>query len=85
MEMAAKSSGRGGLNRLLLYDVSCWIVPGTTFNPPEGDDIWQPWLVNAVYGTDFPVESPTDPGKNMGWTDWTHSDHRFQFSQSVTE
>ena len=37
-----------------------------------GDDTWTPWLVNRVYGTRFPTTSPTRPGKNMGWTDWTH-------------
>jgi hypothetical protein len=44
--------------------------------PPEGDDTWQPWLVNHAYGTDFSAESPTQPGKNMGWTDWTHQRRR---------
>ena len=39
--------------------------------PAEGDDEWQPWLINAVYGTDFPTVSPARHGKNMGWTDWT--------------
>jgi hypothetical protein len=38
-----------------------------------GDDSWSPWLVNHAYGTRFPVVSPTRPGKNMGWTDWTHA------------
>ncbi len=41
--------------------------------PAEGDDEWLVWLVNAVYGTRFPAELPARPGKNMGWTDWTHS------------
>lgn len=39
---------------------------------PEGDDGWQVWLANRAYGTDFPTEEPTRPGKNMGFTDWTH-------------
>lgn len=39
--------------------------------PAEGDDEWQPWLINSVYGTDFPTEMPASPGKNVGWTDWT--------------
>lgn len=39
---------------------------------PEGDDRWQVWLVNHAYGTSFPTESPVSPGKNIGWTDWTH-------------
>mgnify|MGYP000863299833 CR=1 FL=1 len=38
----------------------------------QGDDQWQPWLINAAYGADFPAHSPARPGKNMGWTDWTH-------------
>ena len=39
--------------------------------PAEGDDAWQPWLINAAYGTTFPAETPAGPGKAMGWTDWT--------------
>ena len=46
-----------------LYDIE-W--------PAQGDDQWQPWLINAAYGADFPADSPARPGKNMGWTDWTH-------------
>jgi Alginate lyase len=38
-----------------------------------GDDSWSPWLLNRAYGTKFPAVSPTSPGKNMGWTDWTHA------------
>jgi hypothetical protein len=45
---------------------------GTTY-PAEGDDTWQPHLVNYFYGANFPAPTPTSPGKNMGWTDWTHS------------
>lgn len=44
--------------------------------PAEGDDEWQVWLINAVYGTDFPAVTPARPGKNMGWTDWTHGERR---------
>ena len=39
--------------------------------PAEGDDAWQPWLINAAYGTAFPAKTPAGPGKGMGWTDWT--------------
>jgi hypothetical protein len=42
----------------------------------NGDDTWQPWLINYVYGTDFPTTTPARPGKNMGWTDWTHGPQR---------
>jgi len=38
----------------------------------EGDDEWQPHLFNHYYGTSFPAPVPARPGKNMGWTDWTH-------------
>jgi alginate lyase len=37
---------------------------------PAGD-AWIPWLLNARYGTHFPAETPADPGKGMGFTDWT--------------
>ena len=39
----------------------------------ERDDDWQPHLINHYYGTRYPARMPTDPGKNTGWTDWTHS------------
>jgi hypothetical protein len=32
---------------------------------------WVPWLLNARYGTHFPVTTPAQPGKGMGFTDWT--------------
>ena len=37
----------------------------------SGDDAWLIPVVNKVYGTNFPVAG-TSPGKNMGWTQWTH-------------
>ena len=40
--------------------------------PAEGDDRWIPWVVNARNETDYPVETPTRPGKSIGFTDWTH-------------
>jgi hypothetical protein len=40
--------------------------------PAEGDDTWQPHVVNHFYGTSFPAPVPSRPGKNVGWTDWTH-------------
>ena len=43
---------------------------------PEGDDTWLPWLINYAYGTDFPTAEQVPPGKNMAWTDWTHSADR---------
>jgi hypothetical protein len=41
-------------------------------NPIEGDDEWMGHLVNRYYGTAFPAPVPASPGKNMGFTDWTH-------------
>ena len=41
-------------------------------SPPEGDDAWQPHVVNHAYGTTFDASVPARPGKNVGWTDWTH-------------
>jgi hypothetical protein len=40
--------------------------------PAEGDDTWQPWIVNFAYGTKFPAPAARS-GKNMGFTDWTHA------------
>lgn len=48
---------------------------------PEGDDEWQPWLLNNVYDTDYPTTIITRPGKNMGWTEWTHSEFRLSRGQ----
>ncbi len=42
--------------------------------PAEGDDTWQPHVVNYFYGEDFPAPVPSRHGKNVGWTDWTHSE-----------
>jgi outer membrane biosynthesis protein TonB len=38
--------------------------------PADGDDRWQPWLVNRRYGTSFPAPTTTTPGKSFGFTDW---------------
>ncbi len=51
-----------------LYDIG-W--------PPEGDDEWLPSLINYAYGTECSSSTPVRPGKNMGWTDWSHSRSRF--------
>ncbi|HEX6885093.1 MAG TPA: DNRLRE domain-containing protein [Planctomycetota bacterium] len=40
--------------------------------PAEGDDTWQPHVVNRFYAMDFPAPIPSTPGKNVGWTDWTY-------------
>ena len=54
-----------------LLRAATWLYEQADY-PAEGDDEWQPWLLNAAYGADFPVQTPARPGKNMGWTDWTH-------------
>jgi hypothetical protein len=43
--------------------------------PAEGDDIWQIYIINKRYETNFPAgsSSTTSPGKMVGYTDWTHS------------
>ena len=41
--------------------------------PAEGDDTWQPHIINYYYNASFPAPTPSKPGKNIGWTDWTHS------------
>ena len=48
-----------------------WLHQEANF-PAEGDDTWQPYLINYYYGTKFPSLRPSRPGKNVGWTDWTH-------------
>lgn len=35
------------------------------------DDSWQGFVVNRIYGTSFPTPSRTNPGKAVGYTDWT--------------
>jgi hypothetical protein len=64
------------------YDVFAWqdqalLRAATWLNttaayPAGGDDTWQPHLVNYFYHTTFPAPIPSSPGKNVGWTDWTH-------------
>jgi hypothetical protein len=43
---------------------------GPQWDPPSGG-WWIPWLLNARYGTSFPVRSGAPPGKGMAYTDWT--------------
>jgi hypothetical protein len=48
-----------------------WLHEQADF-PAEGDDRWVPHVINHFYGTNFPAATGIDPGKNVGWTDWTH-------------
>ena len=36
----------------------------------EGDDTWQPWLINHAYGTNYPTEPAVTMGKTFAWSDW---------------
>jgi hypothetical protein len=45
-----------------LHDVAGFVA--------EGDDTWETHLINRVYQTAFPAVTPSQPGKNVGWTDW---------------
>lgn len=49
-----------------------WLHTQAKF-PAVGDDTWQPHIINHYYKANFPAPIPTRPGKNVGWTDWTHS------------
>lgn len=42
----------------------------------EGDDRWQMPLVDWAYGTAYWDGDAVSPGKNVGWTDWTHGGRR---------
>jgi hypothetical protein len=57
-------------NRALLR-AGRWLNNVNNF-PAQGDDSWQAPLLNHVYGSTFREQTPTRPGKNVGWTDWTH-------------
>lgn len=46
-----------------------WLHDQANF-PAKGDDTWQPFVINHFYGTNFPTPSTSNPGKNLGWTDW---------------
>jgi len=57
-------------NRAILRAVK-WLYDVNGY-PAEGDDTWMPHVVNRAYGTSFAAQVPARPGKNFGWTDWTH-------------
>lgn len=48
-----------------------WLYQQANFSA-TGDDIWQLHIINYYYHTQFPAAIPSEPGKNVGWTDWTH-------------
>lgn len=38
--------------------------------PFDGDDAWQLWVIDHVYGTNWRGDGTPAPGKNFGWADW---------------
>lgn len=51
---------------------------------PNGDDTWQPWLINYAYNAGLPATTPARAGKNIGWTDWTHSAVRAEIETNTS-
>jgi hypothetical protein len=59
-------------DRALLRAAS-WLVRILDY-PPEGDDLWISWILAHAYGPSasfLTLETPTVPGKNIGFTDYT--------------
>jgi PKD repeat protein len=56
-------------DQALLRSVA-WLHEECNF-PAESDDTWQPHVVNFFYGSSYPAPVPSNPGKNVGWTDFT--------------
>lgn len=48
--------------------------PSSDTYPAQGDDEWQPHVVNYFYGTSFPADVPARTGKNLGYTDWLYQE-----------
>jgi hypothetical protein len=44
--------------------------------PAEGNDVWQPWVINQVYGTTYPKnETPADLSRAIIGADWWAAAH----------
>ncbi|MBV5273887.1 MAG: hypothetical protein JZU52_09650, partial [Lamprocystis purpurea] len=77
-------SAASATHKLLIYagaiegaTISAPLLPGVqaaiTGYPAQGDDAWLLWLLNArLGGSVYPTATPTTPGKQIGFTDWTH-------------
>jgi len=61
-------------SRALLRAVA-WLHVEDGF-PATGDDSWEPHIVNFQYATTFFAPVPSQPGKNVGFSDWTHGPGR---------
>lgn len=48
-----------------------WLHEECNF-PAASDDTWQPHLINARYGTNYPAPIPSQFGKNFGFTEWLY-------------
>jgi len=69
LQRAGYASFQWGDSALLrAYD---WLNTQARF-PPKGDDAWETYVINYFYDTAYPPTVPVRPGKNVGWTDWTH-------------
>jgi len=56
----------------ILYHKGEAAINPTWVNAASGDDTWIPWVANYYLNENrYPTQSAS-PGKNMGWTDWTH-------------
>lgn len=42
-------------------------------NPAASDDTWVPWIVNYYLGENRYPTQAANPGKGVGFTDWTHA------------
>jgi hypothetical protein len=49
-----------------------WLQEQASFRA-TGDDVWQLPVIDHFYGTSLWNGSAVIPGKNVGWTDWTHA------------
>jgi hypothetical protein len=49
-----------------------WLYNEANF-PVSGNNEWIPHLINYYYHTSFAAPVPANPGKNVGWSDWTHN------------
>ena len=55
-----------------LHRAFTWLYEEAGY-PASGDDAWQVAVINYFYGTSFAASGPLRPGKNVGWTEWTHA------------
>ena len=49
------------------------LVPYSASWTPTGDDNWQPWLLNYRTALGAAATTPTQRGKNLGYTDWVYA------------